>query len=222
MFKKHLNKKAIISALSICMIGASVLPAIAYQTDMTDPIYNNFTIALDSTSTVLEKFPDPTPDITGNTASYEKTVQIANTGYIDIYVRVRLDFSDSDIESKTQFSSDGRTYYSVSDYRNHLPSGWTYNSNDGYYYYRNIVYAQDWEKYKDQLVYDETIGEYFYKNNQNPFSANCMTTPLIRYVRTNFANPADMRSYDLNVYSESVPFYFGNDYSSAWMNYLDT
>ena len=62
MFKKHLNKKAIISALSICMIGASVLPAIAYQTDMTDPIYNNFTIALDSTSTVLEKFPDPTPD----------------------------------------------------------------------------------------------------------------------------------------------------------------
>ena len=101
---------------------------------------NKFTIALDSTSKVVEKFPDPNPDLSEDSiASYEKAVQVINTGYIDEYVRLRLDFSDSDIESKTKFSYDGQNFYSVEEYRKHLPSGWVYNAEDGYYYYTKIL-----------------------------------------------------------------------------------
>lgn len=210
----------IVPVIAIIIIGFSVfLPALSYQTDISETIINNFTIALDSTSSVLEDYPTPDPEIDGSNASYTKAVQIVNTGYIDCYVRVRLDFSEEDIQNKTKFSSDGVNYYSVSDYRNHLPSGWIYNSTDGYYYYTPMVKAENWEDYENQFRYDESIGEYFYKN-RNIVSASCMTTPLIRYVRTEFAEPKDMRSYDLNVYSESVPFYFGNDYASCWANYL--
>lgn len=187
----------------------------AYLTDAPPVLENNFTIALDSQTSVLEEF----PDVAG--PSYEKAVQIANTGFLDAYVRVRLDFTEDDIASKTQYSSDGSNYYSVSDYNQHLPAGWTYNSQDGWYYYTPILSAEGWETQAEDLVYDEAIGEYFYKDGQALKSASCLTTPLVQHVKTNFDSPADMRSYDLIVSSESVPFYFGSNYQEAWTNYLN-
>lgn len=195
-------------------------PALAYLTDVDDPMFNHITIALDSTSTVVEKYPKPTPDMENTIASYEKAVQVANTGYIDEYVRVRMDFTEKDIENKTQFSYDGVNFYSVADYKNHLPNGWTYNTSDGYYYYTPIVYSGDWEEISKNLIYDETIGEYFYDAGDQIMENPIITVPLVRFVKTVFDNPKDMRSYGLNVFSESVPFYFGSDYSSAWTNYL--
>jgi len=192
----------------------------AYLTDTAPTLENNFTIALDSTSTIVEKYPSVTPTISGNSINYEKAVQVGNTGYVDEYIRVRLDFSESDIEKKTKFSWDGKNYYSVNDYKNHLPSGWTYNTTDGYYYYTKIVKADGWSDIAKSLTYDDNLGEFFYKANQSIIEKSCITPPLIRYVKTDFANPADMRSYNLNVSGESVPFYFGGNYSDAWTNYI--
>ena len=86
--------------------------------------------------------------------------------------------------------------------------------------YTKIVETGDWEAVKKTLRYDEATGQYFYKNGQQIMETAMITTPLVRYVRTTFDSPQDMRSYGLNVYSESCPFYFGNDYSGAWDNYL--
>lgn len=207
---------------TVCITMETVPTVLAYMTDIAERMDNKFTIALDSTSVIVEKYPDPKPGVDDNNiASYEKSVQVANTGYIDEYVRVRLDFTDSDIESKTSFSWDGVNSFSVVDYRNHLPAGWSYNADDGYYYYSKIVQSGDWATIKKNLRYDERSGQYFYKNGQNIMEAAIITTPLIRYVKTVFENPKDMRSYSLNVYSESCPFYFGNDYSTAWQTYLN-
>ena len=74
---------------------------------------------------------------------------------------------------------------------------------------------------KKTLNYDEASGQYFYKNGQSIMETAMITTPLIRYVKTVFDNPQDMRSYGLNVFSESCPFYCGNDYNSAWTSYLN-
>ncbi len=212
-----------IACAAVLAVIWSIPPVKAYLTDIADDMDNKFTIALDSTSKVVEKFPDTVPDIDAahNIASYEKAVQVINTGYIDEYVRLRLDFSDSDIEAKTQFSYDGKNFYSINEYRNHLPQGWIYNTQDGYYYYTKILETGDWESVKNTLQYDEATGQYYYKTGQNILATNMITVPLIRYVKTVFDSPDDMRSYALYAYSESCPFYFGNDYSGAWNNYLN-
>ena len=220
--------------ISLCMAACSLLlagcffvsPALAYLTDHTDGMLNPFTIALDCTSTIVEKYPIPekdpynTPVPDGNSISYEKAVQVGNTGYVDEYVRVSLHFSEKDIEGKTQFSSDGTHWYSVAEYREHLPEGWIYNASDQYYYYKPIVYADKWAETAAKLTYDKVLGEYFYPEGQEIIVERCITMPLFRYVRTVFSEAKDMRSYSLHVYNESVPFYFGNDYAQSWDNYL--
>ena len=211
---------AIAGVLSVLLLQTGIGQALAYQTDIADPMLNNFTIALDSTSTVLEYYPENTPKSNGNTIIYTKTVQFGNTGYIDCYIRARMDFSDNDIENKSSMTANGSNWYAVADYADHLPDGWVYNSADGYYYYTKIVYAENWDTVKSKVDYDKGLGEYFYRN-ANILSEPCLTNPLVQSVKTVFDEPVDMRTYNLNVYSESVPYYFGNDYQTAWDNYLN-
>lgn len=221
---------SVVWLLVFCMFASLFVgSAYAYLTYLHDTLENNFTIALDATSTVIEKYPtyddvteDPViiPVLNGLVTQYEKLVQVGNTGYLDEYVRLRFDFSEKDIENKTSFSWDGKNYYSVADYKNHLPNGWVYNEKDGFYYYKPIVYAGNWEEISKNLNYAEELGEYFYKkSDQTIISDDIVTVPLVRYMKTTFTEPVDIRSYAINVYSECVPFYFGSDYASAWENY---
>lgn len=222
MRKKFLSTRFAAGAAAAALLFAGTVPsALAYMTDIADTMDNAFTIALDATCELVEKYPPYDNSGANNMVSYEKAVQVINTGFIDEYVRVRLDFTEEAIKNITALSWDGTNFYSVDDYKNHLPSGWTYNDSDGYYYYTPIVESGDWESVKNTLRYDEASGQYFYNDNQNLMSSAMITTPLIRYVKTTFPNPQEMRSYGLNAYSECVPFYFGNDYSSAWSNYLN-
>lgn len=216
------GKSVAMLALTAAMFvaGSGIGGIAAYLTDRTVDMENNFTIALDTTTTVVEKYPDPDPDLDGTVASYEKAVQFGNTGFVDAYVRTKLEFTESDIEGKTKFSWDGTNWYSVEEYRNHLPNGWEYR--DGYYYYKPILYAGDWQQIVEDgnLIWDETLGEYFYERDGELIECREITVPLIRYVKTEFETPKDMRSYELNVSEESVPFYFGNDCFQAWDNYI--
>lgn len=62
---------------ALFLLGGTVKPAMAYLTDIAEDMDNKFTIALDSTSKVVEKFPDPNPDLSEDSiASYEKAVQV--------------------------------------------------------------------------------------------------------------------------------------------------
>ncbi|MCD8362304.1 MAG: hypothetical protein LUC98_04965 [Lachnospiraceae bacterium] len=207
--------------LILCLVIAKVPGALAYQTDISEPLLNHTTIALDSVSTLVEYYPSVLPELTSetNTIDYTKLIQVANTGYVDEYIRVKLIFSDSDIESKTFFSSDKNNYYSPDEYSRHLPDGWVYHSSDGFYYYTGILEAGNWEEYASDLTYDASNGQYYYKD-ANFYIAPIITTPLVQYMKTVFDEPVDMRSYYLYAYEESVPFYFGSDYAEAWENYL--
>lgn len=167
------------SAGIILMTGLGMVPSFSYLTDTAPYMKNPFTIALNTHTEIHEDFPEPVPDPNSPKVQYKKTVNIENTGYIDAYVRVSLDFSDSTVEQYTQFSPDGSNYYSVSDYRNHLPSGWTYA--DGYYYCR-IPAKTD-------------------KTGPNP------SKMLINSVRTTWPSMSQMVSYNLNVSCESYPTY---------------
>lgn len=200
----------------------------AYLTDQADAMGNNFTIALQPSHVIVEKFPSdgqtkPTPN--GTTINYEKAVQVANTGYLDEYIRVRLDFTDSSIRDKSKFSWDGKNFYSADpdasdSYTKHLPTGWVYDATDQFFYYTPIVYAADFKAFSSQyLTLDGTQYRYFYKDGVDIQTNPIITVPLIRYVRTVFANPKDMASYGINIIAQSCPFYGGPDYKGAWANY---
>lgn len=225
--KKYLG----LAVCSVAVLASGIFFAsgiYAYLTDQADPMGNNFTIALQPSHVIVEKFPSdgqvtPTPE--GNTVNYEKAVQVANTGYLDEYVRVSVDFTDSSIRDKSKFSWDGTNFYSADPdaadfYGNHLPEGWVYDRDDGFFYYTPIVYADDFKEFEGQYL--ELDGEqyrYFYKEGIDIQTNPIITVPLIRYVRTTFANPKDMESYGINIISQSCPFYGGSDYKEAWANY---
>lgn len=207
----------------VFLCGRAVGSVGAYLTDTEDTLVNKYTMALDVSSKVVEKYPYDTPTIDTShfLISFEKAVQVANDGAVDEYVRVRLDLTDEDIKSKTSFSWDGTNYYAVDDYKNHLPDGWTYNEADGFYYYTPIVYAGGWDDLKAHFTYNSATGHYEYPAAQEILSGSSITVPLIRYVKTQFADAKDMRSYGLNVYDESCPAYLGSDHASAWKAYTN-
>lgn len=222
MVRKNVRRLAVLSLAALMALSVITVPGIrAYLTDVGPTLENNFTIALDPTTTVVEKFPSEEPTIEGSsTARFMKVVQIANTGYIDCYVRVRLHFSDSEIKNKATLSWDGSHYYTYSEYVRHLPTGWVYDSTDDCFYYTPMLYAGDWAEFSKNLEYDKALGEYFYKDNDNNILAgNIITTPLIKYVKVRFDNANEMRTFQLDVVEESVPFYIGSDYRQAWAAY---
>lgn len=221
-FKKRgllITVLCVIAALALLFI---TVPGIrAYLTDMADPMENNFTIALDTTTTVVEKFPENVPDMNeSGLASFYKLIQIANTGYVDCFVRVRINFSETEIRDESSFTWDGEHWYSYAEYKDHLPDGWVYNPDDDCFYYKNVLIAGDWEDFSKNLIYDAKIGEYFYKNDDdNILEGDIITTPLFVSIKTQFKDNHDMRTFTIYVAEESCPFYLGTDYAEAWETY---
>ena len=222
MYIKQRLKMFIIAVAGLLLTSVITIQGIyAYMTYTATAMENNFTIALDTMTTVVEKFPSTVPDMNeSGLISYEKMVQVANTGYLDCFVRVKINFSEKDIRNKSSFSWDGQNYYSYNDYKDHLPANWAYNPEDDCFYYMNMVLAGDWPEFSNDLTYDKSIGEYFYKDKDDRvLEGDIITTPLFRHIKTQFANNHDMRTYDINVIEESCPFYLGTDYAEAWAVY---
>lgn len=144
---------------------------------------------------VQEDFKPPKEMTVGDNA-YTKTVAVRNTGTVPCYIRVYVGFSDGEAESRSSLSPDGgSSYYSVADYRNHLPAGWTVNGDDGYYYYTEVV---------------------------NPGAS---TAPLFTNVNTTFESAEAIHQYNIFVYAESVQIIdsVGNEAESAlaaWSEFL--
>lgn len=244
--KHKISKQApIILSLTALLIGAAVAVGgiRAYFTNIGPTMENNFTIALGVSHVIVEKFPFYSDlglassetsffvnDDGSQTASYDKLVQVANTGFVDEYIRVKLECSDSDVMATTSFSSDGTNYYCGDPkctntdhdlYINHLPDGWVYNSDDGFYYYTKIVEAGDWDALEKKLDYDAGQFRYFYKNPNTTevITGSIITTPLIKHVKNRFEHPQDIKSYGINIVAQSCPFYNGSNYIEAWANY---
>ena len=170
--------------------------------------------------TVTEMFTQPNQE---QNFAYRKLVKIDNTGSVPCYIRVRMEFSNSDVQNVASFSAanqgeddtapDDDTFKkaiipnSTTDttyYVNNLPDGWVYvweeNPQDptvtnGYYYYTEAVPA----------------GE--------------STNALISWVKMNYGDINDIQAHDLYIYAESVQTVDPNsdlaypDWQTAWHNF---
>lgn len=192
-----LRKKDIVLIASAALIAVTAF-TLAYFTN-SDFITNRFSrkqspddqkkVSIE----VREQF-DPPDDPDGE--PFRKDVQIANTGTADSYIRVRLEFSSSEIRDISYVSNDSdkdnqSAYIPAAAFpESALPAGWEYRAADGFYYYTEAVAPGD------------------------------TTESLIRWVKTVF--PADWTGatdgYDIYVYSEAVP---ADDESGSRQDYED-
>ena len=193
----------------------------AYLTDSGDSFKNPFTIALNHEIKIVEDFTPPTPNTP--ILQYFKSIQAVNSGEVECYARVRLDFSDSAIEDITQFSMDNTTWVNAQEWKNHLPEHWHYDASDGYYYYDlMLVQTDDFGQWVEEKPIEQVDYDMHYEITSGTISGSEITTPLVNYIKTSFAGLDELQRYSIYVYAESCPAYMGNTYTSAWTNYLET
>ena len=197
--------KTILILLSTFALGALLsfsLPGgtLAYFTNKKNTT-NTLTVG-ENKIQIVETFPEPPTPVVG-TNTYTKTVNVKNTGDVDCYVRVFIDFSDDSVRNKSTVSSDGTNYYTVSEFvANHLPQNWVY-------------------------VADGALGPYFYYTQ--PIAPNASTTNLLHSFKTTFAATDEIRDFDVYVYAESVQtrdnngdLFTGTDtWRQAWTEFLN-
>lgn len=181
---KKIKKKYIVLVLSAVLIAVTAF-TLAYFTS-SDEVTNRFMGVYPPEEkpvadiTVTEIFEPPTEK---SDDPFQKSVQIENNGNIDCYIRVRLEFSSSEVRDISWLSNDDDkdnedAYINASEYRySTLPDGWEYREEDGFYYYTEAVAPSD------------------------------RTASLIKWVKTVFPDDdsVDTDEYDIYVYSEAVP-----------------
>ena len=180
---KKIKKKYIVLVLSAVLIAVTAF-TLAYFTS-SDEVTNRFMGVYPPEEkpvadiTVTEIFEPPTEK---SDEPFQKSVQIENNGNIDCYIRVRLEFSSSEVRDISWLSNDDDkdnedAYINASEYRySTLPDGWEYREEDGFYYYTEAVAPSD------------------------------RTASLIKWVKTVFPDDdsVDTDEFDIYVYSEAV------------------
>lgn len=125
----------IIGLTAVCGFGGTY----AYFTYLRE-MKNRFTIGHNEI-TVTEEYDPPDEIIPGEETSFFKKVQVENTGSVPCYVRVRLEYSDSDMkqfctnvlgENRAPAEEWGDRIEEFSDGR------WIFGT-DGWYYYRDVL-----------------------------------------------------------------------------------
>ncbi|WP_164168652.1 SipW-dependent-type signal peptide-containing protein [Ruminococcus flavefaciens] len=180
---KKIKKKYIVLVLSAVLIAVTAF-TLAYFTSSNE-VTNRFMGVYPPEEkpvadiTVTEIFEPPTEK---SDEPFQKSVQIENNGNIDCYIRVRLEFSSSEVRDISWLSNDDDkdnedAYINASEYRYFtLPDGWEYREEDGFYYYTEAVAPSD------------------------------RTASLIKWVKTVFPDDdsVDTDEFDIYVYSEAV------------------
>lgn len=180
---KKIKKKYIVLVLSAVLIAVTAF-TLAYFTSSNE-VTNRFMGVYPPEEkpvadiTVTEIFEPPTEK---SDEPFQKSVQIENNGNIDCYIRVRLEFSSSEVRDISWLSNDDDkdnedAYINASEYRySTLPDGWEYREEDGFYYYTEAVAPSD------------------------------RTASLIKWVKTVFPDDdsVDTDEFDIYVYSEAV------------------
>lgn len=204
--------------VTLSVVALTIGVTFAYFIAQTHEQTNTVEIGNNRVS-IVEDF-SPPDEQAGNTV-YKKTVSVQNNGTVDSFVRVYMDFSNSDIRDISFLFSyenkDDATFYSakrVTDnageelYIDHLPENWVFVPDDdsntklsGYYYFT------------EPLAKDE------------------ITIPLFNYVKTDYTNASDkIQQYDIIVYAESVQTIgknsvdFSNEadgWKKAWSEFLE-
>lgn len=127
--KNHSIKR---SALSIMLfISLGLIPvSLAYQTDhkaLSNPIS-----AGHNTSAVHEQFPSPTPLLPGKKQTYAKKVSVINHNSVPCYIRVSVNYSDSDVGQAVTLTDLNTTDWVFLSSKQDSKLG-------GYYYYKHPI-----------------------------------------------------------------------------------
>lgn len=135
------------------------------------------------TISVREEFDPPKKQEVGDNA-FKKRVQIENIGDTDCFVRVFMDFSDSQVRELAKISPDEANWYRVSEYQSPgfsgLPENW--------------IYIPESE--------DQLLGGYFYYTA--PLKAGELTKPLMERILVSYASAAQIQDFDILVAADSV------------------
>lgn len=206
------KKKTVLAAASGVALVALVGVLLAYF-GANDKEPNLIGVGEDEI-TVTEVFTQPNQE---QEYAYRKLVKIENTGSVPCYIRVRMEFSNSDVQNAASFSAanqdtdtapDDSTFKSAqiktgTDYYiNGLPDGWVYV----------------WEENANNYTPAVTNGYYYYTK---AVPAGESTDALISWVKMNY-NGNEIQAHDIYVYSESVQTIDPNtgaayaDWKTAW------
>ena len=220
MKKRNILVTALASVLLVALTGSIY----AYLSDKDDS--ENKIIVAENKVEIIENFPDPEVQKNG-VNKYTKEISIKNTGNTDAYVRVYLDFANSEMAKRAFLSLDDEnadtieyypfisgadapeseegTRFNTETFQNAVEqltkspvedtAYWTYNTNDGYFYYTGKIGAgmETEHLMKRVLIYNKT---------------------------------SPIHDVDIYVYAESVQTVDKdgnayNNYQSAWDDYVN-
>ena len=141
---------------------------------------------------------DPPKELTEGMNVYRKEIVLRNTGNTDTFARVFMEVEDAEIRNNTEYSDDGESWYTPDVYTEHLPAGWIFEKESGCFYYTSVLKP----------------GE--------------ETSPLVRYVRTEFPDEESICPYTIMVYAESIQtlqsdgsaFSGERQWEQAWRQFL--
>jgi len=201
-----MKKKLYLLPIIALLLGAifaviTIMPksTTAYLTD--DDTEINILSPGDNKIEIIERF-DPPEELKEGVNTFNKAIKIKNTGDVDCFVRVFVEFTDAKIRDISKVSPDGTNFYSINELKDHLPTGWVYEATGD-------------------------LGPYYYYTT--PIAPNESTPELIKQVKTTFESAIDVKPFDIIVYAESVQtlnnngerFTGENGWRQAWVEFLD-
>ena len=210
----HKKRLIIICSCLLTVIFLSVGVTIAYL-GTAEKKENSVTIGKGNVSITESNWSEPEVQRMEN--ENDKDVRITNTGTVPCFVRVYMDFSDSEVASVAKVKAANETYYSWSDFKTELAK----DSNS---------YSPKW-KYVGPNDTTKLNGYFYYTEKVAP---NGVTEPLITAVQTDFngnnnndTNIDKIKDYNIIVYSETVQtigkdtdYGTANNWYSAWKEFL--
>ena len=221
-----MKRKKVITGSAVLLAVLGLAGAVMAYFGASDDTENTVEIPRDKIA-VSENFPTPSDLQAQSKNYYTKEVGVENTGNVDCYVRVYVDFPDSVTASKAYFSADGTDYYRA--VRDMTMAG-DEPAADG----DRVLHTQsfvnrlgqldgDWVFVPDDDAREKLRGYFYYKRPVKPGE----TTPeLFKSVMIMTGDVPE--TLDLTVYAESVDSmkitggaksaYDG--YEAAWNSFL--
>ncbi len=215
------HKKLIITLMSVVTVLSITGVVFAYLT-ANNNINNTLTVGKNEVE-VSEDF--VAPDEQKTDTKYKKQISAVNTGNINCYTRVYVDFSDDTIRSNSYFSN-GSDIDNEDSYHSAIRD---ITNTDSYVYYNETKneypnLPKNWIFVPDNSTYDKKLSGYYYYTE--PLAPNEITTPLFTFIRTKYNDANSIKQYDVIVYAESVQTTDADgkaysDYKTAWNDFLN-
>jgi hypothetical protein len=208
--KQELSKKSTKIKLTAGILAVLCLTAgaaVAYRIHYTS-MTNRITIA-GNTISITEDYQPPAKQTAGDN-DFTKKVQVTNEDNTSAYIRVFMDFSDSDIKDKAKImvkTSDGTDiYYDADDFAANSAA------------HPKWVYIPETEE-SDSDEDSSLLGGYYYYTE--PVAPGESTDSLMEGVRVTYEDAAQIKDFDILVVADSIQTYVFDDTKKVDDGYVE-